>query len=66
MDGASTQGSKAMSSALQVMVALNFFATGAVLDSTATIDGVERMSATRCIHRIVQVLEEIHFRVNGK
>ena len=41
---------------LQVFVALNFFATGAVLDTTATVHGITRSTASRVIHRVAEAL----------
>lgn len=41
---------------LQMFVALNFFATGAVLDDTATTHGVDRNTASYTIHRVAEVL----------
>lgn len=41
---------------LQMFVALNFFATGAVLDDTATTHGVDRNTAPYTIHRVAEVL----------
>ena len=50
-----TQQNQALPPELQVFIALNFYATGAVLDSTATIHGITRstaMTASRVIHRV--------------
>ena len=46
----------ALSSTLQVLVALNFYATGAVLDSVATIHGVHRSTVSRVIHNVANAL----------
>ncbi|XP_030849444.1 putative nuclease HARBI1 [Strongylocentrotus purpuratus] len=47
-----TQRNQALPPELQVFIVLNFYATGAVLDSTATIHGITRSTASRVIHRV--------------
>lgn len=54
-----TQRSRALPPQLQIFVALNYFATGAVLDDTATTHGVDRNTASCTVHRVAEVLCEM-------
>ncbi|XP_041464536.1 putative nuclease HARBI1 [Lytechinus variegatus] len=51
-----TERNHALPASLQVLIALNFFATGAVLDSVGTIHGVHRSSVSRCVHSVADAL----------
>ena len=51
-----SQRNQALSPSLQVFIALNFYATGAVLDSMATIHGVTRSTASHVIQQMKQAL----------
>ena len=51
-----TARNHALPALLQVMIALNYFATGAVFDSIATVHGVHRSSISRSVHTIAAVL----------
>nr|XP_054774032.1 putative nuclease HARBI1 [Lytechinus pictus] len=51
-----TKRSNALTPALQIFVALRFYATGSVLDSSATIHGCSRSTASRVIRRVTLAL----------
>ena len=51
-----TKRNMALSPALQVFVAVRFYATGSVLDATSTIHGVSIPTASRTIRCVTQLL----------
>ncbi|XP_071500727.1 putative nuclease HARBI1 [Diadema antillarum] len=51
-----TRRNHALSPSQQIFVALNFFATGAVIDTTSTVHGITRSTASRVIHRVSNTL----------
>ena len=51
-----TNRNKALSPSQQVFVALQFFATGSVLDDSSTIHGVSRATTCRTISRVTNAL----------
>lgn len=61
-----TQRSFAIPSSLQVFIALRFYATGSVIDATATIHGISRATASRVIRRVTRVLCTKRNEVNFK
>lgn len=53
-----TARNRAVPPSLQVFIALRFFATGSVLDSSATIHGVSRSTTCRIIRRVAESLSQ--------
>ncbi|XP_072179304.1 putative nuclease HARBI1 [Diadema setosum] len=51
-----TARSHAIPTELQVLIALNFMATGSVFDSVASIHGVHRSTVSRCVHAVAEAL----------
>ena len=51
-----TVRNKAVPPCLQVLVALNFFATGSVQESTAAMHGLHASTISRSIHRVSEAL----------
>ena len=51
-----TERSHALPSTLQILIALNFFGTGAVFDSVATMHGVHCSSVSRGVHNVAAAL----------
>ena len=51
-----TDRSHELSSTLQILIALNFFGTGAVFDSVATMHGMHRSSVSRSVHNVASAL----------
>ncbi|XP_072166404.1 putative nuclease HARBI1 [Diadema setosum] len=54
-----TQRNKALSPSLQVFVALQYYATGAVIDDTSCIHGVHLSTASRTIRKVTLALCEM-------
>ena len=59
-----TERNHALTPTQQVFVALRFYATGSVLDSSATIHGVSRPTTSRVIRRVSLALCEIKDQVS--
>nr|XP_054770416.1 putative nuclease HARBI1 [Lytechinus pictus] len=53
-----TERNQAIHPTLQVLISLNFFATGSVLESDANIHRIHRSTVSRVIHRVSQALCE--------
>ena len=51
-----TKRNRAVPPCLQVLIALNFFATGSVQESTAAMHGVHVSTISRIIHRVARAL----------
>ncbi|XP_071496527.1 putative nuclease HARBI1 [Diadema antillarum] len=51
-----TARSHAIPTELQVLIALNFMATGSLFDSVASIHGVHRSTVSRCVHAVAEAL----------
>ena len=59
-----TQRNHAVPPSLQVFVALRFFATGSVLDNSASHHGVSISSVSRIVRRVTEVLCDMKEEVN--
>ena len=51
-----TSRNHALPAVLQLLTALNFFATGAVFDSVASMHGIHRSSVSRSVHNVAEAL----------
>ena len=51
-----TERSQALSPNMQTCTALNFFTTGAVLDTTASLHGISRSTASKTISRVTDAI----------
>jgi len=60
----STQRNHALSTKQQILIAVRFLATGGHLRLIADAHGVSTASVSRCVHRVVETINDVYFQTS--